>query len=59
MTGLLAVGDRVTDGRRTGEIRHAGPCEWHGCRFGDQCVTIQFNGGHTTENRHADGLVPA
>ena len=56
MTGHLAVGDRVSDRQRPGTVEHVGSCGWPGCPFGDQCVTVRFDGGFTSENRRADSL---
>lgn len=57
MSPHLAVGDRVVDRQRPGTVEHVGPCGWSGCKFGDECVTVRFDDGFTTENRRAGELV--
>lgn len=56
----LAVGDRVVEVNRhhprTGVVTATGGCGWALCQYGDECVTVWFDGGFTSENRRPDML---
>ena len=59
MAQTFTPGDRVTERKRAGTVEAVGGCDWPGCRFGAECVTVRFDGGFTTENRPAGELRPA